>query len=36
MSNDKYKPSQEHILLMLRYLRLNFPQHATPEKPFTY
>ena len=32
MSDTEYKYPQEDIESMLRYLRLNLPKHATPEK----
>ncbi len=32
MSEPEYKITQEDILVALRYLRLNLPDYATPEK----
>lgn len=32
MAKADYQPTDEDILIMLRYLRLNLPEHATPEK----
>ena len=32
MSDSDYQYPQEDIESMLRYLRLNLPEHATPEK----
>ena len=32
MSDPVYQYPQEDIEAMLRYLRLNLPEHATPEK----
>jgi hypothetical protein len=32
MAEDDYKMTEEDILAMLKYLRLNLPEHATPEK----
>jgi hypothetical protein len=32
MAKDDYKITQEDILTMLKYLRLNLPEHATPEE----
>jgi hypothetical protein len=32
MSEPEYKPSEEDILGAVRYLRLNIPEYATPEK----
>lgn len=32
MSEPEYKYPKEDIETMLRYLRLNIPEHATPEK----
>ncbi|HUD05848.1 MAG TPA: hypothetical protein VMR18_02975 [Candidatus Saccharimonadales bacterium] len=32
MSDSEYQYPQEDIESMLRYLRLNLPAHATPEK----
>lgn len=31
MSNDNYKPTDEDILAVMRYLRLNLPDYAVPE-----
>lgn len=32
MDEPKYKPTEEDILTVMRYLRLNLPEYATPEK----
>lgn len=32
MEDDEYETTKEDVEGMLRYLRLNLPQHATPEK----
>jgi hypothetical protein len=32
MSEPEYKITPEDVQTMLKYLRLNLPEHATPEK----
>lgn len=32
MSEPEYKITEDDILVALRYLRLNLPEYATPEK----
>jgi hypothetical protein len=32
MDESEYRPTEEDILTVLRYLRLNYPEYATPEK----
>lgn len=32
MKEPEYKPTEDDILTMMRYLRLNIPEQATPEK----
>lgn len=31
MADDEYKLTDEDVLAMLKYLRLNLPEYATPE-----
>ena len=32
MSEPEYETTKEDVLAMLRWLRINLPEHATPEK----
>jgi hypothetical protein len=32
MSEPEYHPTEEDILVTMKYLRLNLPDYATPEK----